>query len=834
MLVALVSAPGLAAAQPTVPAVPSPPAVPTAPAVPAVPAAPTVPTAPTLPTVPTVPALPSSPALPSEPAPAAPPTAPATAPRTTISPPEDATGDLDTDPPKPAVPHQLARGDRGGALELQEMKSTGITIEEIVNLPIVSASSRKESALSAPAHVIVLTAKDLRARGYTDLSQILDDMPGMDVVRPYGDVYVKSYWRGYRPGAGADPYLVMLDGMVMNQLFFGDTQIFATFPISSIERVEIVYGPASAVYGPNAEMGVINVITKDRGVLDDSTGSDTSLDSRITWGGPQRNLSSFDDTSRIVDATLQYRTKRWGMRLSTRIEDSVLDRSIGREFEYTKPGYYADGRIWGAPVLAAYPDMMGKFRSPDRKRAVDARLYLGESTEIGGQFFQLSTGLGTRYAADRFQTATPWTTNELSAFARHSTALSASVTSTTLVQYRRSDVASPSSSFGRSFADPGPYFVTVEAPNSAYIVQQDFDAAAGRNLVVEGDDLRFTFGIKYQHLDLSRDYQSLTNVLYPLDVADPVGGALDSTSPSAASDDGRQRLTSEASGAYLLARYGFPKANALHGGVRWDYTGLTDDSNVTFRGGYVGTFGDVTAKLLYGQAVYAPSAFDLARATTTLKEERSQTLEANAQWTIASAIALSGDIYNVSFTDPIVAGGANGAGSENLATRRMVGATLGARLLAHPFEVWGYYSRYLKADESSAADRSVHAIGDLARDKVWAGATYDRGPLTASVYGRWIGPRAPVATNPLGTVPAYFTLDANVIVSHIGVEGAWLGLRAANLLDARYSQPGMETAGSGATQGVFGPTGYVGSQDDFNSRLPQPRRSIFFTLGLDT
>jgi hypothetical protein len=43
----------------------------------------------------------------------------------------------------------------------------------------------------------------------------------------------------------------------------------------------------------------------------------------------------------------------------------------------------------------------------------------------------------------------------------------------------------------------------------------------------------------------------------------------------------------------------------------------------------------------------------------------------------------------------------------------------------------------------------------------------------------------------------------------------------------------LQTAGSGATPGVWTGTSYVGSLDDFNSRLPQPRRGIYLTLGLD-
>src|SRR6185369_8555890 len=70
------------------------------------------------------------------------------------------------------------------------------------DVPVVTPSMRQEGIRAAMGNVIVLTKKDLWARGYTDLSQLLNDLPGMDVVRPWGDVYVRSYIRGNRT-AGA-------------------------------------------------------------------------------------------------------------------------------------------------------------------------------------------------------------------------------------------------------------------------------------------------------------------------------------------------------------------------------------------------------------------------------------------------------------------------------------------------------------------------------------------------------------------------------------------------------------------------------------------------------
>jgi iron complex outermembrane receptor protein len=51
--------------------------------------------------------------------------------------------------------------------------------------------------------------------------------------------------------------------MVMNHLYFSTADVMVTVPLSNVERVEVVYGPASVVYGANAFMGVIYVVTAD-------------------------------------------------------------------------------------------------------------------------------------------------------------------------------------------------------------------------------------------------------------------------------------------------------------------------------------------------------------------------------------------------------------------------------------------------------------------------------------------------------------------------------------------------------------------------------------------
>src|SRR5258705_4693208 len=87
-----------------------------------------------------------------------------------------------------------------------------LSLEELMNLRVTSASGAAERLADAPATVIVLSGDEIRGRGYREFSEILDDLPGMQVARPYGDTWQKNYWRGYRHNIG-DPYLILIDGL---------------------------------------------------------------------------------------------------------------------------------------------------------------------------------------------------------------------------------------------------------------------------------------------------------------------------------------------------------------------------------------------------------------------------------------------------------------------------------------------------------------------------------------------------------------------------------------------------------------------------------------------
>lgn len=791
---------------------------------------------------------PEAPAAPEGPAAPETPEAPAPPPFAGMGGGEGGDEEEEEPPPEsggpPGLPPELSgQGPDSEALTVEE-ESSALTIEELVNSLVVSASNREETSLTAPAWVITLTAEDLRKRGYNSLDEVLDDLPGIDVSRPYGDVYFKDAWRGYRNVIGA-PYLLLLDGVSMNHLWYENTQVMTTFPMSEIERVEILFGPASAVYGPNAAMGVVNVITKK-----DRQEDGVSVTSRFSVASPQRSYFAASDLRKIGDMHALLKKGDLRFSLGARFDYGVLDPNIANNFEYTKTRYYRDRTLWGDFVDR--PSLGGSFQSPSEKLALDARIYYG-NTEAAVQFFQLTNGNGTVYPADQVQTNPPITYQDTSFYLRHTEVMS-TVSSTSLLRYRTSDVENPTSFLGRiaapGTADDGAlFFEQDKANNFSVTAQQDFRVSIGRNLIMTDDELFFDFGGKYEYKDLQRDFDRTLTFIPAADIND-VNFDMLAVPPSPGLYT-QNRQPANNTGGYLLGKYHFLDKHWLNLGMRTDYRSLVHSTSVVFRGGYIGQFFEsLTAKLLYGQATQEPTARELFAvvggnsANPDLKLERSQTLELNLNYVI-QWIALVGDIYWANYKDPII-----GAGKTftNVGKRDVAGLDLGLQALPpldflRQLKFWAYYSTYLYAKESSfvpptateeASSGKKIRIGDISHHKVLGGLTVDfTRQVSATLLGRWFSERRTVRSNPIRSVDGYFTLDANLLFSDIMFNGLMMDIRCTNLIDAKYYHPGIKSADSGDTPGTGDSGSWVGSVGAFNSLLPQPGRAFTITLGMN-
>ncbi|MES9946851.1 MAG: TonB-dependent receptor [Candidatus Thiodiazotropha sp.] len=191
-----------------------------------------------------------------------------------------------------------------------------LSLEELMDLEVTISTDTKQTVARAPAAVTVITTEDIKATGATDLVDILESVPG---------IHVRANQFAFRPlvqfrGTSANQTLLMINGAPMRDLMWGFGIFWKGIPSSIIDRVEIIRGPGSALFGADASAGVINVITKTAGKIDHNEiglrgGSFNTNTGWLQYGnswngfdvGLSINLSTTDGHDPLVETDAQTR-----------------------------------------------------------------------------------------------------------------------------------------------------------------------------------------------------------------------------------------------------------------------------------------------------------------------------------------------------------------------------------------------------------------------------------------------------------------------------------------------------------------------------------------------
>ena len=150
-----------------------------------------------------------------------------------------------------------------------------LSLEELMALDagqVFGASERLQPVTEAPASVSFITADEIARYGYRTLADILRGVRGMYVSddRNFSLVGVRGFGT---PGDYNSRILLLVNGHRVNDNVFGQAEVGAEFGMdpATFERVEIIRGPASSIYGDSAFFAVVNVITKTGASMDGST-----------------------------------------------------------------------------------------------------------------------------------------------------------------------------------------------------------------------------------------------------------------------------------------------------------------------------------------------------------------------------------------------------------------------------------------------------------------------------------------------------------------------------------------------------------------------------------
>lgn len=269
-------------------------------------------------------------------------------------------------------------GSQVGALAQTDAQSDGVETEETVaeaasgakDQIIVTGSRLEQTALTADNPVRVINSEQIKLSGFTDIADVLDQTPGL-TIGPDNGGGANSSRPGLQTislrGLGPERTLTLINGRRQVPGVIGTAAVdISTIPSSLVDRIEVVTGGGSSVYGTDAVAGVVNVITKT-----DFDGLDLSTTYRVTGEGDGETFQgsivagkNFNDDRGNVTVAFEY-TKNNPALLENRefAEDFTFDFGAGAFTNITQPGLSSNGVLlfgtfFGAPTRGSSSDLL--------------------------------------------------------------------------------------------------------------------------------------------------------------------------------------------------------------------------------------------------------------------------------------------------------------------------------------------------------------------------------------------------------------------------------------------------------------------------------------------
>ena len=713
-----------------------------------------------------------------------------------------------------------------------------MSIEELMNVKVTLASGVEESLIDAPAAMIVITAEDIKQRGYTSLSEVLMDLPGFDISVSNGSWYLDAHQRGYRTPITART-LLMIDGKVDNNLWSNIAHISRQYPLTNMKRIEVLYGPASAVYGANAFLGIINMVTDDgKGIEDGNTSTKVSI-----------QAGSFK--TRSVDASTRGRIGDVSYALSARFFRSD-EPNLSYRWGFLSNEMYSNKDIWG-PILdiETYGKKLGEYYDPTDDYGIIGNIAY-KNLKLGIIKWELREGYGTQYAADRGQNNGRWVISSTQLFLRHEIDIFENVNSNTLLLYRKCRY---SGDWAEATPDLNPgmdnysyiSFTYWNSLNNSWLFKQNFEIKPTENLSI-------STGINYERKELTKAYDvpgyfGAFSSSVPADDPGPygygfaIGHSTDSTytiPPPPSSEMPSVNLTyTDDYGGYIQGILDQEKIR-FNMGIRYDHNsvyGRTVNPRVSaiYK---LSTKGAL--KLIYGEAFQEPPPIQLwggwsgRLANPGLKPEKARNLEGIVMYQTGPFFHdLS--LFKAHYKNVI------NEEAENAGERDIHGLEYRLRFLFANFipnspDISGYlYYTYTKSKSSIHYNHAKGAwedgeanLGDIAPHKVNCGINLPfRDNLSLFLSGNYVSEQDLYLRNPLRVknkkLDSYFVLNCNI---RYLFKPFLISLKVLNLFNKEYYHSGVDAADAG---------------DDFehrslgwqNSLLPQPGRSILLNIRFD-
>lgn len=205
----------------------------------------------------------------------------------------------------------------------------GISIDDLLNMKTSVASKNALTPRESPGIISIITADEIKHSGARDLMDVLSLVPGINFAWD-ADGVVGIQMRGNWAFEGK--VSILIDGQEMNDLKYYIVPFGHHFSVDQIQRIEVIRGPGSSIYGGTAELGVINIITK--------SGEDLKgLEAFVSYG--------IEPTSSSDSLTIKPGNRRAAFNVGDKIGDfkfsvtsSIIEGNRSNRFYHADSGIY--------------------------------------------------------------------------------------------------------------------------------------------------------------------------------------------------------------------------------------------------------------------------------------------------------------------------------------------------------------------------------------------------------------------------------------------------------------------------------------------------------------
>lgn len=774
-------------------------------------------------------------------------------------------------------------------------KALAEVFKHIESQEVVSASRKLQNISEAPSKVIVFTREMIHNRGYRSLTELLQDVPGFDFnsFNDSGEYPTDLILRGISD-VGQTQILLMENGIIQNDIGNGWLRHvqFDTVLID-IERIEIILGPGSALYGANAYAGLINIITrKGKDIFKDKS-SNIAMETKLQAGKNNTYLNEGLFAYKMNNEMI--------FQLSGRYYNTSGDRGLNRP----DPGNYFHNNFEPDKVQTLEYGIINNDKTPfgTRKTLPDGfnnsakdffvRGSLSkDGLSIGFNVWDLKEGLGSYVPSYEYFTNTsqiPYTKHHRGYFvnANYETNITKNLYSTTKVYYRNTTIMPetgfeytyryqsidfPIQSNGKQGSPIPDRAKQYYGPSFLTGAQQHFNYAA-----TETNHLVFGFQLdKFSRQSISDTVGGVSLGKMQNTNSNLVTSSWESAKPSTAA----VFYSTTGAGYIQDEQKFFDNKLSLTFGIRHDQD--SDYGKIWARRAAV--IGKplfwYNVKFLYGEAFKAPTVFQLYdefRGNKNLRPQKIKTYEIENSFLINKLATIKAG-YFISLMDGLIAEGKNpdpNAPStkstifQNFQPNHIYGFTLeGDYMVTNDFKFFGNCSITRQRDIHSKLDVQADSAGKiLSISPIYGGSEIDNiaerkanlgvnavffKKLNLNLRMNLVGRRKAPLTNkyyqpydfnftskfypyqiegkPDGYMSGYALLNATITYKELfNIDGLEIQIICRNLLNNAYS--GMGRQSGNAVRPIDSLQPAIRNPEGFVSPYhPQPGREVFFQI----